>query len=68
MANTPEFKKMMGERMINSDGFTYGYGRANEYSTTYRHKETTERCRRNDKRSVKQKELRRIWKEENDSN
>ncbi len=67
MAKSPEFKKMMGIRMINSDGFTYGYGKANDYSTTYRHKETTKRCLRNDKRSVKTKENKRIFKEEFES-
>lgn len=57
---TPEFKKMIGERLNDADGFTYGYGRANEYSTTGRHNETKNRCRRADKRSVKAKETKRM--------
>jgi len=67
MANSIEFKKMLGDRKRNDDGFTYGYGKTNEYSTTYRHNESKARCRRNDKRSVKQKEDRRIQKELFDS-
>ena len=63
MANSIEFKQMIGQRRRDSDGFTYGYGVANEYSTTYRHNESKARCRRNDKRSVKQRETRRIQKE-----
>ncbi len=54
---------MIGQRLKDADGFTYGYGRANEYSTTYRHNETKNRCRRIDKRSVKQQELKRIFNE-----
>ncbi|MEO6305074.1 MAG: hypothetical protein ABIP51_18090 [Bacteroidia bacterium] len=57
---TPEFKKMIGIRRKNADGFTYGYGVANEYNTTGRHNETKKRCIRADKRSVKQKENLRL--------
>ena len=60
MAKSPEFKQMIGDRIMNSDGFTYGYGKVNEYSTTYRHKETVKRCKRADKRSVKNKEDKRL--------
>ena len=63
MAKSPEFKAMIGRRLRDSDGFTYGYGRANEYSNTYRRRETVERCRRADKRGVKAKELKRVFKE-----
>ena len=64
MGKTPEFKHKIGERAMNSDGFTYCYGKFDEYSNDHRHKELIARCRRSDKRSVKGKELKRMLNED----
>jgi hypothetical protein len=61
---TPEFKKMIGERKKNSDGFTYEYGCAKGgYKSRARHKNAIKRGKRKDKRSVKAKELKRMLAE-----
>lgn len=62
---TPEFKRMMGERFLNDDGFTYVYGAIKHCSETNRssNRASVKRAIRNDKRSVRQKELKRILKE-----
>lgn len=57
---TPEFKKMMGHRHMDSDGFTYVYGAVKDGSTVRPATANTKRARRNDKRSVKAKELKRM--------
>lgn len=54
---SPEFKKMLGGREMDSDGFTYDYGKYNNYSCRARDKTRIKRCVRNDKRSVKQQEI-----------
>lgn len=64
MKKDPEFKKMMGHRMMDSDGFTYVYGAVKDGSTTRPSNATTKRCVRNDKRSTKAKALKRILKED----
>ena len=64
MGQSPEFKQKIGERRSNSDGYTYCYGKVDEYSNDYRHKELIARCRRSDKRSVKAKELKRMLNED----
>lgn len=63
---SPEFKKMIGERKSNSDGFTYEYGAAKGgYKNASRHKHLINRCRRTDKKSVKREEDRFINKTQN---
>lgn len=64
MAKSPEFKKLLGERAMNSDGFTYAYGKYNEYQNDNRHKELIARCRRADKKAVKRNELKRLMEDE----
>ena len=62
----PEFKKMMGYRKQNSDGFTYVYGAVKDGSPV-NHSSNRVGVKsqiRNDNRSVKGKVLRRILKEE----
>lgn len=62
---SPEFKEMIGGRIMDSDGFTYTYGKtSNEYRNKKRNKNVANRSRRNDKRSVKAKELKREIKEQ----
>lgn len=66
---TPESKKMMGDRKINSDGFTYVYGAVRDGSATGKtpQRASVKRSIRSDKRGVKNKELKRINKEELDN-
>jgi len=59
----PEFKKMMGIRKQNSDGFTYVSGAVKDGSTTRPASNLTKRLRRDDKRSVKAKAMNRIMGE-----
>ena len=62
---TSEFKKLMGCRQSDSDGFTYVYGKYKDGRSKHRrNRNQTTRCIRNDKRSVRGKELRRCKKEE----
>lgn len=63
---TIEFKKMMGGRMMDSDGFTYNYGKAKGGYESNPATDSVKRCIRHDKRSVKNRELRRIFKEYNE--
>lgn len=59
-----EFKKMIGVRRLNDDGYTYTYGKtAGLYKTKKRNKKLVDRCVRSDKRGVRQKALRRIFSE-----
>ena len=61
----PEFKKMIGQRKSNDDGFTYIYGCCKGgYSRHSRATKANKIYVRNDKRAVKAKALRRILKEE----
>jgi len=60
---TPEFKKMIGWRKMDSDGFTYVYGCIKDGSSVKPANATTKRCIRADKRSVRNKELKRMFKE-----
>jgi hypothetical protein len=62
----PEFKKMMGHRQMDSDGFTYVYGSIKDGSKVNHtgNRASVKRARRNDKRSVKQKAIQRIMNEE----
>jgi hypothetical protein len=64
--NDPEFKKMMGHREMDSDGFTYVYGAIKDGSKVNHtgNRASVKRQRRNDKRSVKQKALKRIENDE----
>jgi hypothetical protein len=60
----PEFKQMIGQRLKDSDGFTYEYGQCKGgYKNGQKFKELINRCRRNDKRSVRLKSMKRILKE-----
>jgi hypothetical protein len=52
------WRKMIGERMMNSDGFTYVYGAVKDGSTVRPASQTTLRMIRHDKRAVKARELR----------
>lgn len=63
--NDPEFKKMMGHREMNADGFTYVYGAIKDGSKVNHtsNRASVKRAKRNDKRSVKQKALQRIMNE-----
>lgn len=57
MAKSPEFKKMLGERKMNSDGFTYEYGAAKGgYKSRQRHKNAIKRGKASDKAKVKSDE------------
>lgn len=60
---TPEFRKMMGKRLQDSDGFTYVYGKVKDGSSVRPSTATTKKCIRADKKSVKNKELKRERKE-----
>jgi hypothetical protein len=60
---TPEFKKMIGNRLNDSDGFTYIYGRIKDGSSNRPSTATTKRCVRADKRAVRNKELKRMLSE-----
>lgn len=59
----PEFKHMMRHRFMNSDGFTYVYGAIKDGSSVKLANATTKRCIRNDKRSVKNKVMKRLMNE-----
>jgi hypothetical protein len=62
---TPEMKSMHGILEANDDGFTYVAGRHKQGRVKRtRNKQQTARCMRNDKRSVKQAENRRMLKEQ----
>jgi hypothetical protein len=61
---TPEFKKMIGHRMQDSDGFTYVYGRVKDGSSVRPATASTKKSIRADKRSVKNKELKRMMDEQ----
>lgn len=60
------WKKMMGDRMINNDGFTYVYGRAKGGFKRRVSTATIDRCRREDKRKVKAAELRELKQDQGD--
>lgn len=60
-----EFKKMIGHRMNDSDGFTYPYGAAKHGEKTKKSRSASiKRQIRNDKRSVKQQIDKRIKQDE----
>lgn len=65
---SPEQKKMMGDRRMNSDGFTYVYGSVRDGSASGKtaQRASVKRSIRADKRGVKNKELKRINKEIDD--
>jgi hypothetical protein len=61
---TPEMKQLHGFREADDDGFTYRYGRHKAgYIKRGRHTNGIKRMVRNDKRSVRQAEDRRITAE-----
>lgn len=61
---SPEFKKMLGDRENNDDGFTYRYGKhRNGYTKRPRHNNGIARGKRNDKRSARAAEGRRLESE-----
>lgn len=62
---SPEFKQMMGDRMQDSDGFTYIYGAVKDGSTVRPSSGQTKRSIRNDKCSVRAKEANFDKKAEN---
>lgn len=63
---SPEMKAMLGVRESEDDGFTYRYGaHKGGYTKKPRHTESNKQSVRHDKRSVKQKENKRIKKDEN---
>ncbi len=61
---TPEFKKMMGGRRMDSDGFTYIYGAIKDGSSVRPATASTKKQIRSDKRSVKAKEMKRMLTEQ----
>lgn len=61
--HTPEFKKLMGHREADNDGFTYPYGKYKTGSPD-RNSASLDQQIRQDKRAVKAKEAARIKKEE----
>lgn len=63
---TPEFKRMIGSRMQDSDGFTYVYGAVKDGSSVRPATASTRRQIRNDKRSVRAQEMKRIMRESSD--
>lgn len=58
---TPEFKKVMGIRQQNSDGFTYCAGKFKGYKSRLRHKNAINRGKRADKRKIKRLEDKRFY-------
>lgn len=57
---SPEQKMLFGWRETDSDGFTYRYGKfKNGYKKTPHHNKGIKISKRNDKRSVKAKSLKR---------
>lgn len=54
---SPEFRKMIGQRLADSDGFTYVYGRVKDGSTVRPASATTKRLARADKRKVRTREI-----------
>jgi hypothetical protein len=64
---TPEFRKMMGVRHMNSDGFTYVCGASKDGSSVRSATAATRRCIRNDKRSVRSQEMRQVFRDLDDS-
>lgn len=60
---TKEFKRMMGRRKMDSDGFTYVYGAVKDCSSVRPATASTKRSVRADKRRVRNQELRRMLKE-----
>lgn len=63
-----ETKKMMGDRAMNDDGYTYVHGKyKGGYKKKSRNNNVVARGKRADKRGAKNKAKRRIKKEEGDS-
>lgn len=64
-SRSPEFKKMMGHRQQDDDGFTYRYGRhRNGYNVSAKRDiDSIGKQVRSDKRSVRAAETRRINRE-----
>lgn len=61
---TPEMKVLHGYRESDDDGFTYVAGKHKAgRKKRSRNKNLTARCIRNDKRSVKQAEISRMFKD-----
>jgi hypothetical protein len=60
---TNEFRKMMGDRHMDSDGFTYIYGAIKNGSSNRAATARTRQRVRNDKRAVKACELRQVFKD-----
>ncbi len=58
MRKSTHWKKMMGGRKKDGDGFTYVYGAVKDGSTVRPASATTRRCIRNDKRAVRAAEIR----------
>lgn len=60
----PEFKKMLGQREADDDGFTYCSGaHKGGFIKKPRHTANINRCRRSDKRKVKAAAIRRELKD-----
>lgn len=57
------FRKMMGDRRQNSDGFTYVYGSIKDGSSVRPATASTKKSIRSDKRKVKNQELKQIEKD-----
>lgn len=60
---TNAFKKMMGDRRNDSDGFTYVYGAVKDGSTCRPATAATKKAIRADKRKVRNEEMRQLKKD-----
>ena len=65
---SPEFRKLMGQREMDDDGFTYRYGaHKGGFVKKPRHTEANKRHVRHDKHSINmaetRRELKEAWKE-----
>ena len=58
---SPEFRKVMGIRELNSDGFTYCSGKYKIRKSKIRHKNAINRGKRSDKRKIKRLENQRLF-------
>jgi len=58
---------MMGVRLMNLDGFTYVYGSVKDGSSVRPATAATRRCIRSDKRSVRSREMRQVFRDLDDS-
>lgn len=66
MATDPEFKRMIGNRESNSDGFTYNYGKFKPDNKGHGMNLSTKRSLRRDKKHVRNIHTKELHKEINE--